>query len=89
MLRTPCQQHIDRGSMQMVKHQMIYSPERKKTIATQGHYEGLLLYYVTAEVTNLLTLLAADLPTSRQEWILLCLLSWFPHLCRVSTDSFN
>jgi hypothetical protein len=25
---------IDRGSMQMVEHQMIYSPERKKTMIT-------------------------------------------------------
>jgi hypothetical protein len=38
LFRMQCQQRIDRGSMQMVEHQMIYSPERKKT----NDYAGAL-----------------------------------------------
>jgi hypothetical protein len=38
--------------------------------------------------TNLLTLLAADPPASRLEWVLLCLSSCLPHLFWVPTDSF-
>jgi hypothetical protein len=75
--------------MQMVEHQMIYSPERKKTRVTAGHYNHFFLYYVPPEATNLLTLLATDPPSSHPEWILLYLLSWFPHLCWVSTDSYH
>ncbi len=79
---------IDRGSMQMVEHQMIYSPERKNnghTTSTKSHF------FLNHSVTNgndLLTLLAIDPPSSHPEWVLLYLFSCFPHLCWVPTDSF-
>jgi hypothetical protein len=38
---------------------------------------------------DLLTLLAADPFSSCPEWVLLCLLSCFPHLWWVPTDSFH
>jgi hypothetical protein len=43
--------------------------------------------HIKKKITNLLTLLAAD-PPSSCELVLLCLLSCFPHLCWVPTVSF-
>jgi hypothetical protein len=74
---------IDKGSMQMVEHQMIYSPERKKE--QWSHMNHL---YRIFDDSNLLTLLAADPSASRPEWVSLCLFSCLPHPCWVPTDSF-
>ncbi len=71
--------------MQVVLHQMIYSPERTHN----DYYEPLLVQYPAIDSNNLLTLLAADLPSLRPKWwVLLHFSSCFPHLCWVPTDSF-
>ncbi len=72
----------------MVVHQMIYSPEIKKHQSHNKYYESLLLGYLGVNGNNLLTLLAADPPSSCPEWVLLHFFSCFPHLCWVPTDSF-
>jgi hypothetical protein len=56
----------DGGSMQMVEHQMIYSPERKKQQRSRNEYKkSPLLGYLVNIGNNLLTLLATDSPSSR------------------------
>jgi hypothetical protein len=45
------------------------------------YYEPLLLDHSVTKGHSLLH--------SCPEWVLLCLLSWFPHLCWVPTDSFH
>jgi hypothetical protein len=72
----------------MVGHQMIYSPERKKTMVYNEHYDSFLLRSSVIDNNNLLTLLAADPSSSGPEWVLLHFLSCFPHLCCVPTASF-
>ncbi len=79
---------IDRGSMQIVEHQMICSPERKKQWSQNKCYESLLLHYPVINGNNLLTLLAALPPSSRPECVVLHFFSCFPHLCWVPTDFF-
>ncbi len=67
--------------MQMVEHQMIYSPERKKTtIVTWQHRakNHLLQRYTVWWISNLLTLLTADLPASCPKWVLPSLFSCLP-----------
>ncbi len=85
--RTWYQQRIDRGSMQMVEHQMIFSSERKKQWSHNEYSKSLILSYPIININNLLTLLAADPPSSQPEWVLLHFFSCFPHLCWVPTDS--
>jgi hypothetical protein len=72
----------------MVEYQIIYSPERKKHWSRKEYYESLFLNYSIISDNNILTLLAAVAPSSRPEWVLLCLFSCFPLLCWVPTDSF-
>ncbi len=81
---------IDRGSMEMAQHQLIYSLERKfkKQWSHNEYNESLLLDRSVNNSNNLLILLAADPPSSHPEWALLYLFSCFPHLCWVPTDSF-
>ncbi len=72
----------------MVEHQMIYSPERKKKSHNKCQ-EPLLSDHSVTKGNNLLTLLAADPPSSRLDWVLHCLLSCFSYLCWVPTDFFH
>ncbi len=60
--------------MQEVEHQMIYSPERKNNGHTKKIPRPFILNHSETMATSL-TLLAADPPLSRLEWILLCLSS--------------
>jgi hypothetical protein len=78
LFRTQCQQRIDRGSMQMVEHQVIYSLERKKQWSHNEYYKWLLFKSYVKQWQYLLSLLAADPPSSSPKWISLCLFSWFP-----------
>jgi hypothetical protein len=65
---------------------MIYSPERKKKKQWlhNEYYESLLLHYPAID-SNLLTLLAADPPSSSPKWVL-HFSSCFPYLCWVPTS---
>ncbi len=79
LFRTWYQQQIDRGSVQMVEHQMIYSPGRKngKNVTWQTSWLTFLRSS-NIDSNNLLTLLAADPPSSCPEWVLLHFFSRFP-----------
>ncbi len=73
-----------------VEHQMIYSPERKKThnvytVSITSHS----FYVIQLLIATIFTLLAADPPSSHPEWVLPNLSSFFPHLCWAPTDSFS
>jgi hypothetical protein len=73
----------------MVEHQMIYSPERKKQLSLMKYILLVTsLEYLVNNGNNLLTLLAADPPSSCPEWAPLCPFSCFHHPCWVLTDSF-
>ncbi len=43
---TQCQQHIDRGSMQVVEHQLIYSPKNKKTVVTYSRAQRVIVLHI-------------------------------------------
>ncbi len=78
---------IDRRSMQMVEHQMIYSPKREKK---QGHIkiELWITYTWYLMNSNLLTLSATDPPASRPKWVPPCIFSCLPYPCWVPTNPF-
>jgi hypothetical protein len=71
----------------MVEHQMVFSPERKKQWSHNEYSEPLILSYLIINIKNLLTLLAADPPSSCPEWLLLHFSSCFPYLCLFPTNS--
>jgi hypothetical protein len=61
--------------MQMVEQQMIYSPERKKQLQSHNeYYKSPNLGYLVKNGNNLPT----GSPSSRSEWVLLYLLTYFP-----------
>jgi hypothetical protein len=73
----------------MVEHQMIYSPEENNNNCHNETLWVTSLNHLVNNDNNLLTLLAAGPPSSHPEWILLCLLSCFPHVYWVLSNSFS
>jgi hypothetical protein len=53
------QQHIDRGSMQMIEHQMIYSPERKKN---NGYITNVMSHFFYAIQLSIVIIFSLDWP---------------------------
>jgi hypothetical protein len=79
--------HIDRGSMQVVQHQVIYSPERNQLL--HNGLRCLIIIYLNTILSrcthNVLILLDADSASLRLKLAWHILQSCFLHLCWVST----